>query len=151
MNHEFALAIITAAGSTGGWGIVSLWLASRQKKSQDERDAKAKEAQDKRDAEAKANEDRRAKQAEDSQTWYRESRHHYDVANQETAAAREECKECRRELEHTRRVIYTMFEELEDQIIPMLSEPGEINPAQIRAASREVIKKARESLRAAPI
>jgi hypothetical protein len=143
MNHELALALITALGSTTLWGVVSLWLAGRQKKEQDKRDAKAKEDQDKRDAAAKESEDRRAKQAEDSQTWYRESRHHYDVAKHEAEEARSECSECRRELENTRRVIYTMFEEFEDKIIPEI-------PVEIRAATRGVIKKARESLRAAP-
>lgn len=138
MNHEFVSAIIVAVlTSSGLWGVLQLWLTHKQKQAQDEKDNKAKE-----------NEDRRAKQAEDSQTWYRESRHHYDIAKQEAEEARDECKECRRELEHTRRVIYLLFEEIEDQIIPMLSVPAETNPVDIRAATRVAIRKARESLRA---
>lgn len=149
MNHEFILAIAASVlSSTGGVGFLQWWLTNRQKKAQDEKDTKAKEAQDKRDAAAKETEDRRARQAQDSQTWYNESRHHYELANQEASEARAECKECRKELDHTRRVIYLLFEEFEDQIIPMLSVPDESDPVAIRAATRVVIKKARESLRA---
>jgi hypothetical protein len=137
MSHEFVLALITALGSTGMWGVVSLWLASRQKKEQDKKDAAAKKV-----------EDRRARQAEDSQTWYRESRNHYDVAKKEAADARAESKECRKELEHTRRVVYLLLEELEDQIIPLLSAPEAIDPVEVRSATRAAIKTARESLRA---
>lgn len=142
--NQFTLAIITALGSTGLWGVLQLWLTHRLKKTQDAKDAKAKEKEDRKDAEAKEVEERRTREAAVSQTWYQESRHHYELANQEASEARNECKECRKELEHTRRVIYLMFEELEDQVIPMLSDQVEI-----RAAARGVIKKARESLRAA--
>lgn len=134
MNHEFVSAIVVAVlTSSGLWGVLQLWLTSKQKKAQDEKDTEAKE----KDA-------RRTRQAEDSQMWYRESRHHYDIAKHEAEEARDECKECRKELEHTRRVVYVIFEEFEDQIIPLLEDVG------IRAATREVIKKARESLRASP-
>ena len=149
MSHELILALLTSVfTSTGGVGVVQFWLTGRQKKAQAEKDAKAKTEQDEKDAKAKETEELRTQQAKDSQTWYRESRHHYELANQEAAEARTECKECRKELEHTRRVIYLLFEEFEDQIIPMLSVPEEISAVEIRAATRVVIKKARESLRA---
>src|SRR5882757_7465497 len=139
MNHDFVVAIIVSLGSTGGWGFLTWWLTSRQKKAQDKKDAKAKAKQDEKDDKAKETEDRRTQQAEDSQMWYRESRQHYDIAKQEAEEARDECKECRKELEHTRRVIYLLFEEFEDQIIPMLSLPGDVDPMEIRAATRVVI------------
>lgn len=138
MNHEFVSAIVVAVlTSSGLWGVLQLWLTHKQK-----------EVQDKKDTEAKKAEERRARQAEDSQTWYRESRNHYDVAKREAAEAREESKECRKDLEHTRRVVYLLLEELEDQIIPLLSTPEAIDPIEVRAATRAAIKSARESLRA---
>ena len=138
MSHEFVSAIIVAVlTSSGLWGVLQLFLTHKQK-----------EVQDEKDAEAKRTEARRARQAEDSQTWYRESRNHYDVAKREAAEAREESKECRKELEHTRRVVYLLLEELEDQIIPLLSSPEAVDPIEVRSATRAAIKSARESLRA---
>jgi hypothetical protein len=135
MNHEFVSAIIVAVlTSSGLWSVLQLWLSHKQKQVQDEKDAEAKET-----------ESRRAKEARDSQTWYRESRNHYDVAKREAAEARAEAKECRKEVELTRQVVYLLLEELEDQVIPMLSSPDAV---EARAATRAVIKTARESLRA---
>jgi hypothetical protein len=138
MNHEFVSAIIVAVlTSSGLWGVLQVWLTHKQKQAQDEKDATAKET-----------ESRRAKEARDSQTWYRESRNHYDVAKREAAEAREEAKACRKEVEHTRQIVYLLLEELEDQIIPLLSTPDAVDPIEIRSATRAAIKTARESLRA---
>jgi hypothetical protein len=124
MTHEFVLAIATALiTGPGGWGILQFVLSRKQKKV----------------------EARRNQQAEDSQTWYRESRHHYEVAKGEAAEAKQECSDCMKELRITRQVIYRLLEDLEDQIIPMLMLP-EGNPVDTRVAMRATIKTARESL-----
>lgn len=135
MNAQFLNTILTALlSSTGGWGILQFILARRQKRAQDEKDA-----------DATTRENRRVKQVEDSQNWYRQSRHHYDLAKREAAESRSECNECRKELEHTRHVIYRLLEELEDQIIPMITTPS-ADLAATRIAARAAIKQARESL-----
>lgn len=144
MNNQFVLAILASVfSSTGGWGILQLVLTSRQKKAQSAKDARADEA-----------ESRRAREAEASKTWYAESRHHYDLANreatearQEATAARKECTQCRKELEHTRSVVYMLFEEFEDQIIPMFTV-ADTDPIQVRLATRALMKRAREELNA---
>lgn len=135
MNHEFALAIITAVlSSTGGVGLLQWVLTSKAKKAQDERDRKEKEAEQRRD-----------KQAETSQTWYRESRNHYEIAKEEAAEAKKECSDCMKELRATRQVIYRLLEEFEDKVIPMLDLP-EVTAPEIRVTMRATIKSAREAL-----
>lgn len=124
MNHEFALTIITSLITGPGlWGIFQLVLSRKQK----------------------AAEDRREKQAEDSQTWYRESRNHYEVAKEEAAEAKRECADCMKELRATRQVIYRLLEDLEDQVLPMLMLP-DFDNTDIRIAMRATIKTAREAL-----
>lgn len=124
MNHEFALTVVTSLITGPGlWGIFQLFLSRRQKET----------------------EERREKQAEDSQTWYRESRHHYEVAKDEASEAKKECADCMMELRATRKVIYRLLEDLEDQVLPMLMVP-ESDPKDIRMAMREVVKTARETL-----
>jgi acetyl-CoA carboxylase carboxyltransferase component len=124
MNHEFALTIVTSLiTGPGVWGIFQIVLSRKQKE----------------------REDRHNKLAEDSQTWYRESRHHYEVAKEEAAEAKQECADCIKELRATRQVIYRLLEDLEDQILPMLMMP-ELNSADIRVAMRVTIKTAREAL-----
>lgn len=135
MNHEFVLAIVTSLiTGPGGWGILQFVLSRRQKGVEAR---KAKEAQE-TDA-------RRDKQAEDSQTWYRQSRHHYEVAKDEAAEAKKECSECMKELRATRNVIYRLLEDLEEQILPMLMLLDG-SPTEIRMAMRATIKTAREAL-----
>jgi acetyl-CoA carboxylase carboxyltransferase component len=124
MTHEFLAAIVTSlVSSTGGWGILQFFLARKQDKREKVRD----------------------KQAEDSQTWYRQSKHHYETAVSETVQAKQECADCRKELRDTRNVIYALLEDLEDQIIPMLGLPG-ADLVATRRAMREAVHKAREAL-----
>lgn len=135
MNHEFAAAIIVAIiTGPGGWGTLQFILSRKQK----ERDRK-------KDEDTQKVEDRRTKQAEDSQTWYRESRHHYDVAKGEAAEAKKECASCLTELRAVRHVIYQLLEDLEDKILPMFLE-ADVDPTDIRLAMRGTIKTAREAL-----
>lgn len=135
MSHELVTTLIVALiTGPGGWGILQLWLNNKQKRLQEERDAKAAEL-----------ERSRARQAQDSEVWYRESRHNYELAKKQALEARQECDECRRELKQTRTVVYTMLEEFEDQIFPMLSLPN-VDHMQTGAAMRSIIRKARESL-----
>jgi hypothetical protein len=93
----------------------------------------------------KEREDRQNKQAEVSQTWYSESRHHYEVAKEEAAEAKKECASCMKELRATRQVIYRLLEDLEEQILPMMMLP-EGDVTAIRVAMRATIKTARETL-----
>lgn len=124
MTHEFLAAIVTSlVSSTGGWGILQLVLSRRQNE----------------------REQRRDKQAEDSQTWYQQSRHHYAVAKDEAAEAKKECADCREALRATRNAVYMLLEDLEDQIIPMLGLPG-ADLVATRKAMREAVHKAREAL-----
>lgn len=124
MNHEFTLAILTALiTGPGGWGVLQFFLSRKQK----------------------VIEERRNKQAEDSQTWYRESRNHYEIAKDEASAAKRECSDCMKELRNTRQVIYRLLEEFEDQVIPMLMLP-DVDPTDIRVTMRATIKAAREAL-----
>jgi hypothetical protein len=124
VTHEFLAAIVTSlVSSTGGWGILQLILSRRQ----NEREV------------------RRDKQAADSQTWYRQSKHHYEVAKEEAAQAKLECAECRKALRETRNAVYMLLEDLEDQIIPMLGLPGG-DPLETRKAMRAAVHKAREAL-----
>lgn len=137
MSHELLLAILASVfSSTGGMGLWQFILASRQKKAQAEKDAQEQ-----------ARERRRTAQAETSEVWYRESRNHYDLAKREASEARSECNECRRELEKTRSVMYMLLEDFEDQIIPMFTIP-DTDPVQVRAATRAIIKRARDTLNA---
>jgi hypothetical protein len=128
VSHELLLPIIVALiTGPGGWGALQLWLNNKQKKDQATKD----------------------REHEDSRTWYRESRHHYDIANEEASKARAECNECRHELEKTRSVVYMLLEDFEDQILPMFTLP-DTDPVEVRKASRAIIKRARDTLNASP-
>jgi uncharacterized protein HemX len=135
MNHEFVAAIFVALiTGPGGWGTLQFFLSRKQK------EIEARRVKEARDADQ-----RRNKQAEDSQTWYRESRHHYEIAKEEAAEAKKECAVCRKELHDTRQVIYKLLEDLEDQILPMLMIP-DLDSTGVRVAMRATIKTAREAL-----
>jgi hypothetical protein len=143
MNNQLLVAMLVALiTGPGGWGTLQFILSRKQKERDRLRDDQAKKA-----------DDRRSSQAEESQTWYRESRHHYELAVKETSQAKKECAECRDELRaskydnhHTRLVVFTLLETLEDQIIPALGLPNaDVN--ETRKAMRVAIHSAREALR----
>lgn len=142
MNHELLAAMLTALiSATSGTGILGLVLSKKQSDKDREREDREK-ARDKEITEAEKARDKEADQARD---WYQESRSHYKTAKDEAAEARKECADCKKQLRHDRGVIYTLLEDLEDQIIPMLGLAG-TDPVQIRQAMRAVIHKAREAL-----
>lgn len=125
MNYELLAAIATAfVTATSGTGILGLVLSHKQKAKDQQREDRDKAR------------DREAEQARD---WYQESREHYRTAKDEAAEARKECADCKEQLRHDRGVIYTLLEDLEDRVIPML-------PDNARKAVRAVIHKAREAL-----
>lgn len=135
MNHDFVLAIVTAVVTgPGGWGILQFILSRKQKAADAVREREDREVEAKRD-----------QQAADSQTWYRESKHNYQIAKREAAEAKRECADCRKELNTTRQVIYRMLEDIDEQIITMLQFPdSDLNT--IRLALRQVVNTAREAL-----
>jgi hypothetical protein len=120
MNHEFVTTLLVAVvTSLGGW--FALYQGHKQKKTDEERSRKV----------------------QDSETWYRESRHNYEIAKKEAEQARQECSECTQELRKTRNAVYTLLEDLEDQVWPMLMLSGD---PEVRSAMRATIRKAREAL-----
>jgi len=140
MNSQFAATLVVAViSSIGGW--VALFLNGRQTRRQRDREDLERE----REERAKEAERRRAQQAEDSQTWYRESRENYDIAKREASEAKQECATCMQELRATRQAIYRLLEDLEEQIIPMLMF-ADADLREVRVAMRSAVQRARESL-----
>lgn len=124
MNHELLATIITALFTSGGGvGILQWWLSKKQKDKDAHRD----------------------QQARNAETWYEQSKNHYQLAKDEALEAKRECADCVKQLRVTRLAVYTLLEDLEDQIIPALGLP-DADLTATRKLMREAVHKAREAL-----
>lgn len=131
MTHELLVTLITALLSSGGGvGAIGLWLSKKQK---DRDDIQARRDQE------------RDRQVEDSRVWFEQSKSHYQLAKDEVIEARQQCADCLNQLRVTRRAVYTLLENLEDQIIPALGLP-DADLTATRRLMREAVHKAREAL-----
>ena len=106
---------------------------------------------------------REQKELDDHRIWYDESTASYERvkaeaeeakaaaadakadAKAEVAEAKKDCRDCMTQLRETRRVIYALCDELDDQIIPALTLPH-ADLKKIRIATRRAVRRTREAI-----
>lgn len=123
--HEFAAAIAVAIISSGIWPVLlPRFLEWKNRKH-------LKEEEQRREEEELREVDR--------DTWFRESKYAY-------ARVEDECKKCNQRLERYTEAFYTVLDELDDQVAPMLMLP-DADAEKLLVVVRAITRRARASVR----
>lgn len=131
MKAEFVVAILVALLSSGIWQVILPKLL-------DWKNRKAIAAQRYEDA-------RNERLQHERETWMDESKDLYASVKAKCLDCEEELKKTREELAATRRAVYRLLEDLEDDVIPMLMVP-DVEPRDIRVAARAAVQRCRGAL-----
>lgn len=131
MKAEFVVAIVVAVFSSGVWQVILpkiLEWKNRKAIAEEERETA-----------------RNARLERERDIWLRESKNAYRRVERECEKCSNELVATRDELAATRKAVYRLLEDLEDDVIPMLMLP-DVEPREIRVAARAAVQRCRGAL-----